>query len=262
MYIGVLGSNGMLGRAVVDACTKQNVECVQFRHYGGEGVYVDICDPSLERNLRNVDALINCAGCIQRDRQFYMVQVNALGPHNIARSFDGPIVHVSTDCVFSGRLDDPYHTYHTPDPLDLYGRSKACGEVESDHVLNVRTSFIGFDHGLLHWATHNEGQVEGWVNAVWSGSTVWAVADQLVRCAVNFKGGGIAHLATLQPINKSQLLGFLSHILHLPLAIKDVQFPVIDRSLEPTIVLPGINEVAEDLIERYKKLDKVVGWAR
>lgn len=262
MYIGVLGSAGMLGKAVVEACEKLGIECIGYSHHSGPGQHIDVCDPLLERNLRNSDVLINCTGCIRKDRPFDMVRVNALGPHNVAQSFGGPIVHVSTDCVFSGKYDEPYPTYYTPDPIDLYGRSKVCGEVARDNVLNVRTSFIGFDHGLLHWAMHNEGVVEGWSNALWSGSTVWVVADQLVRCAVNFKHGGIAHLATLEPISKFQLLGFLSYALKLPLAVKAVQLPMIDRSLEPTIILPSITEVAEDLLERYARLEKVSTWSR
>lgn len=254
MRIAILGSRGMLGRAVVESCQKQGVE---YKIYTRDEV-------DITRRIGNLhaDCVINCAGCIYGKPSYHIVRTNAFGPHNLAQYFGGPIVHVSTDCVFSGRLDEPYPTYFTPDPIDLYGRSKACGEVEAEHVLNVRTSFIGFDHGLLHWAINNEGQVEGWTNAMWSGSTVWAVADELVKCAVNFKGGGVAHLATLYPISKFQLLGFLSAALHLPLAIKGVQFPVIDRSLEPTIVLPNIVEVVEDIVERYAKLDKVVGWSR
>lgn len=67
--------------------------------------------------------------------------VNALGPRNLARfcaAHDIPLVHVSTDYVFSGTADAlpggpprrvPYAETDSPAPLSAYGVSKRAGEL-------------------------------------------------------------------------------------------------------------------------------------
>jgi len=246
MYIGVLGTGGMLGKAVVEACIEKGMVC-----HGYDREQIDICDANLIVTL-NADVVINCAGVIDKANTLGMVKTNALGPHVLATWFSGPIIHVSTDCVFSGIYDDPYPVHFNPDPVDLYGRTKLVGEVKADHVLNVRTSFIGFDHGFLRWLIDNRnGQIEGWANAMWSGSTVYAVARGLVDMAVNFKNGGIAHLATLKGVDKCMLAFGLGNLLDLHLSITRSMMPVIDRTLEPTHILPDVSEVSDELRSKF-----------
>ena len=58
------------------------------------------------------------------------------------------LVHVSTDYVFDGTLDRPYHEWDEPNPQSVYGRSKLFGEREAlvaravrrrrAHVVGVR----------------------------------------------------------------------------------------------------------------------------
>ena len=53
------------------------------------------------------------------------------------------LVHVSTDFVFDGRLDRPYHEWDTPNPLSVYGASKLAGEQEAGpEACVVRTSWV------------------------------------------------------------------------------------------------------------------------
>lgn len=255
--IVVTGAGGMLGKAVEEYCYEHNIDVWGYGHDK-----MNICDPHiLEREIGLVTkpvAVINCAGNVHKGNTYTldMVKTNALGPHVLAEHVKCPIIHVSTDCVFSGMYDAPYPVSWLPDPIDLYGRTKLVGEVKADHVLNVRTSFIGFDHGLMRWLL-DQGQsynVEGWSNAMWSGSTVWAVARSLVQMALNFKEGGIEHLATIDAISKYDLLCFLGKIFNLSIVIHNQMIPVIDRSLEPTVVLPSVFSEYEDLQRRYKQL--------
>lgn len=253
MRLGILGANGMLGKAVVQDCKERGIDCFICNRY-----IVDITKESNIRTLLNdrADIVINCAGSIHKGNTYTidMVNANALGPHLLAEHFRKPIIHVSTDCVFSGIYDAPYPVTFLPDPVDLYGRTKLVGEVKADHVLNVRTSFIGFEHGLLAWlCSHSDwSTIEGWQNAIWSGSTVWAVAEKLVDMALNFTEGGIVHLATKEPIDKYNLLSQLKMLLGLKINIRPVIMPVVDRSLEPTVLLPQVVGVANDLINRYQ----------
>ena len=58
--------------------------------------------------------------------------VNAVGPRNLAlacRDMDAVLVHMSTDYVFSGRKGTPYVEDDPVDPVNIYGVSKAAGEM-------------------------------------------------------------------------------------------------------------------------------------
>lgn len=74
---------------------------------------------------------------------------NALGPRNLslaAAERGAAILHVSTDYVFDGQKDSPYHEYDEPAPLSHYGRSKLAGEtvvrqLNQRHYV-VRTAWV------------------------------------------------------------------------------------------------------------------------
>lgn len=73
-------------------------------------------------------------------------RVNALGTRHVAegaRRAGARVCYLSTDYVFDGTLDRPYHEWDEPNPLSVYGRSKLAGERElgpGDTV--VRTSWV------------------------------------------------------------------------------------------------------------------------
>ena len=55
---------------------------------------------------------------------------------------------ISTDFVFDGTLDRPYHERDAPNPLSVYGRSKLAGEREAGpDATVVRTSWVCGEHG-------------------------------------------------------------------------------------------------------------------
>ena len=72
------------------------------------------------------------------------------------------------------------------DADDLYGRSKALGEVDRPGCLTIRTSIIGRDFlkqsALLEWfLAQRGGTVRGYRNAVFSGLTTQALARVMGR---------------------------------------------------------------------------------
>lgn len=72
--------------------------------------------------------------------------VNSMGTRNVAeaaRRFGAHVVYVSTDYVFDGTSDRPYHEWDRPSPLSVYGQSKLGGELELDRSSTVvRTSWV------------------------------------------------------------------------------------------------------------------------
>jgi dTDP-4-dehydrorhamnose reductase len=242
----VFGAGGMLGRALIEELGRRGAQAHPVLH-----AEVDIADwfdvsrvIGTLHNQDEVDVIFNAAGVLNTGVDpIKMVQANALGPHVVATAagFYGiPVIHVSTDCVFSGGWHPSRRAYSTkdfPDPIDLYGRTKLVGEASGDHVTNVRTSFVGPDHGLWAWVMEQAragALVEGWTEALWSGSTVWAVAEGLVKLAELGALGGIIHLATEKPITKYEAIQRIAHHEGVPLEVLESKRIVIDRTLYPT----------------------------
>lgn len=265
----ITGKHGMLGKALMGEAKKVGhvVEAV-------DRWQVPIHDPRPVRDALNAvrpAILINAAGVIplahaDGDYNTEMVLANALGPQVLAaecRRQGIRLIHVSTDCVFSGQPPVAIHSVsELPDAADVYGRSKLVGEsiVLGDHPLElitvVRTSFIGFDHGLLHWLleeTQDGDELTGFTRAWWSGSTVGAVARALVAMAAD-PPGGIQHLATARAISKHALLRMLIDGLVLNRRLLASEAPFIGRGLIPTIDLPAWeDEIAALAHERARR---------
>lgn len=244
--VAVFGPSGMLGRQVV--------KCLQEAGYTPQPIYRRMFDLlNKESVLVSVDgcsAAINCAGMIpvKETSVVDMIHVNSIFPHVLA-SCGIPTVLVSTDCVFSGRGARKYTVTSLPDPRDYYGRSKALGEVIAPHVCVVRSSFIGCDHGFMNWVFSNHTiakaigetqKIEGRKNALWTGSTVTAVARELVGLLGDMPSG-MVHLATEQVINKFDLALMIIELNELDLEVVPAYQPVLNRALEPTHLLPSID---------------------
>lgn len=186
------------------------------------------------------EVVINCAGIVKSvcDDALEAVRVNAALPHLLAKilaRWQGRLVQVSTDCVFSGRRGD-YAEDDLPDPEDLYGRSKLLGEVVEPPHLTVRTSFIGFEprtrRGLLDWFLAQEGTVRGFRKAIWSGLTADRLAVVLNDLAERREVTGLLHGAG-ESIDKDTLLRQLARVFGKEnVEIEAVDEPVIDRSLD------------------------------
>ena len=65
------------------------------------------------------------------------------------RNYNGQLIHISTDYVFDGDNNQPYLTDYKPNPLSIYGKSKAEGESEilkilgrTNKVFILRTSWL------------------------------------------------------------------------------------------------------------------------
>jgi len=108
----------------------------------------DIADwRETHQRLRNEtpDLIVHCAGYTDVDgaetHEEKAFAVNATGTRNVAlvcQKLHIPMVYISTDYVFDGSRNTPYHEHDVANPLNVYGKSKLAGE---EHVKNLLTRF-------------------------------------------------------------------------------------------------------------------------
>jgi dTDP-4-dehydrorhamnose reductase len=229
MRVLVLGGAGMLGHKL---CQTLSSDFETYATFRGEppavpGVFehtnvlsgVDASDvETMSATVRRVRPafVLNAVGLVKQrsaaSDPIQAISINSLLPHRLAamcRAEDARLIHISTDCVFSGRRGG-YTEEDVPDPVDLYGRSKLLGEIDASHVLTLRTSIIGRELGaglgLVEWFLSNAGgRVNGYRNAVYSGVTTRALSLILARVMEGAPLSGVLHVSA-RPITKLDLL--------------------------------------------------------
>lgn len=189
------------------------------------------------------EAVVNAVGIVKQRTEAKEIipslEVNALLPHRLAlmcRAVGARLVHLSTDCVFSGRKGN-YRETDVPDAEDLYGRTKLLGEVSEAHCVTLRTSMIGPElsrkTSLLEWFLAQRGQtVKGFTKAIFSGFPTTELARLVERVLVDVPAlHGLYHAAA-GPISKYDLLGLIRDRLKLPVTIERDSSFECDRSLD------------------------------
>jgi dTDP-4-dehydrorhamnose reductase len=246
MKILVFGGAGMLGHQLVKTLHRAGHE-VQAPSSDAVDIrrFVDLANIA---HAFRPEVIINCAGIVksQRVSRETMIEVNALAPHTIhyvAQVAGARMIHISTDCVFSGNtpLGNLYTEHAVPDPRDTYGQTKLLGEVTDRGCVTLRTSMIGREnrvqpHGLLEWFLAQRGTVTGWSNAWFNGLTTQALSRAILHVLVRPQHSGLYHVGTV-PITKAMLLCMLAaHYRgsYAPADIKLAAEPRINRALDPT----------------------------
>jgi dTDP-4-dehydrorhamnose reductase len=188
------------------------------------------------------DVVVNCIGVVkqldQASEPLTAIPINSVLPHRLAQLCavaGARLIHVSTDCVFSGSRG-AYKESDFPDADDLYGRSKLLGEVDYPHAVTLRTSIIGHEiegaRSLLCWFLSQQGRVRGFTRAIFSGLPTVELA-RVVRDFVlpNPQLKGLYQVASA-PINKYDLLTLFAQAYDKTIAIEPFADFVIDRSLD------------------------------
>ncbi len=257
MKILVLGAGGMLGNAMFRVLSRRADWRVNGTLRAGEALR--FFPPELSRRLltgvdvqqpdgllgafseTRPEVVINCVGMIKQragaEDPLHAIPLNALLPHRLARwcsLLGARLVHISTDCVFSGKKGG-YRETDFPDAEDLYGRSKCLGEVTQAHTVTLRTSLIGHAlkgaHGLVDWFLAQTDRCGGYTRAVFSGLPTVELA-RVVRDVVIPRNGlsGVYHVAAA-PISKYDLLREVARVYGKRIDIVPDDRLVIDRSL-------------------------------
>jgi len=267
MLVLILGGGGMLGHQVWAAARQRFDARVAVRQrpqsplFDDERVIegFDAADfDGVRRLVERVrpDAVVNCVGVVKQlaaaKDPIASITINALFPHVVAR-LAPRVIQISTDCVFSGTRGH-YRESDTPDPIDLYGRSKLLGELDAPH-LTLRTSIVGREfgtsHGLLEWFLRQRN-ARGYTRALFSGVSTNVLA-RIVCDVVERPLEGLYHVAG-EAISKYDLLVLLNETFDAHIAIEPDDRVVIDRTLDGArfaaatgIAIPSWRAMAEEL---------------
>ncbi len=239
MKILVLGCNGMLGHQFAKYFTaKYEVYGLLHHQYIGSNIEdiinennvvqnIDLTDFNrMEAILNDIrpDIILNAVGVIkQRDVKtspVKYIEINSLLPHKIAilaAKINSKFIHMSTDCVFSGKKGQYLQT-DLVDAEDIYGKTKYLGEVSYSNCITLRTSIIGLElnykKSLIEWFLSQKGCVNGYSNAIFSGFTTIEMARIIERVLLHYPNlSGVYHVAS-NPISKYELLTKLSEKLN------------------------------------------------
>jgi dTDP-4-dehydrorhamnose reductase len=255
----ILGVTGMLGSAVYRTLSQDSAFEVwgtlrsagALRHFAEQDrarlqCGVDVLDQdALVGVLERIrpDVVINCVGLIKQlaDAQdpLSALPINAMLPHRLARlcGLTGArLIHVSTDCVFSGRKGG-YVEADLSDAEDLYGKSKFIGELhEVAHAITLRTSIIGHELGsnyaLVDWFLSQVGPVKGYAKAIFSGLPTVELARVMKDHVIPAPElHGLYHVS-VEPIDKLSLLRLVAEVYGHKIQINSDEQVCIDRSLD------------------------------
>ncbi|HYF08775.1 MAG TPA: SDR family oxidoreductase [Acetobacteraceae bacterium] len=258
----VLGAGGMLGTALVRELAQAGVVVIAAARRPLAGLPAGVTQAApgdlrdaaaLSRLVAEAapDVVVNAAGLIKQrpeaEDPAAAIETNALLPHRLAAlcaARDARLIHVSTDCVFSGSTEGRrgpagYRETDPPDPTDLYGRSKLLGETTGPHCLTLRMSLIGREaagtrHGLVEWFLAAPGPVRGYARALFSGLTTPVAARLVLSILRDYpRLHGLWHAAA-EPISKLDLLRAMRDRAKPGLGIEAVDGPAIDRRLDGT----------------------------
>jgi len=209
-----------------------------------ESIVADVRDVESLSVVTQFDAVVNCVGVLNRavDASPYSgIWVNSCLPHllvELARDSHTRVIHLSTDCVFSGHEGGGYREDSFRSADTLYGRSKALGEVVDEKNLTLRTSIVGPDInsngiGLFTWFMQQSGSVPGYTRVPWSGVTTIALASA-VDAALKQELTGLYHLVNNTTISKYDLLGLFNDLRDVPVTLAASDVVQEDKSLIDT----------------------------
>lgn len=252
----IIGATGMAGHMLyynLKQCKKYHLIPVCYRNpISEDSLIIDVRDTEKlikEIKLNKPSFVINCVGILVKGSQHNQenaIYINAYYPHLLSKiiqehSPKTQLIHISTDCVFSGKKG-LYKVDDEKDALDVYGMSKNLGEINNTNDLTIRTSIIGPElkkngEGLFHWLMSNRDKkfINGYTKSIWGGITTLELAKQILQVLEN-KETGIIQLTNGMPISKYDLLMLIAEQFNLSVKIIPVDGVVTDKSFLPSVL--------------------------
>jgi dTDP-4-dehydrorhamnose reductase len=171
MKVWVVGSQGMLGSALLAFLKKEKIEAVGTSRSEADVTQMTqlvkmhrLIQPT---HIINCTAFTNVDGAESNAAEAFAVNVEgAVNLALLAKSSGDRFIHVSTDYVFDGKKQSPYVEEEACSPINQYGKSKREGELKILQMYPkaciVRTSWLfgskgkNFISSILQWLKEKE----------------------------------------------------------------------------------------------------------
>ena len=138
----VLGSTGLIGHQVynyLDDNNKYQLFNISYRKkLNDQTILCDVRNQDdFVNNIKSIspDIIVNCIGILIKganENPENAIYINAYMPHMLMKLSDEiscKLIHISTDCVFSGNKNTPYDELDFKDGEDTYAKTKGLGEI-------------------------------------------------------------------------------------------------------------------------------------
>ena len=266
----VLGSTGMAGHTIMLYLKERGHQVDGFAR-GGQSQFVniigDIKDEVFLNSLfldNDYVSVINCIGVLNEfadNNKSMAVYLNSYLPHmltEITKNMNTQVIHISTDCVFSGKRGNYIET-DFKDGETFYDRTKAVGELYDGKNITLRNSIVGPDMkrkgiGLLNWFMQQDKPIYGYAEAKWTGITTLELAKIVERLAMG-EYTGLYNMVNNKSISKLELLNlFNNYFRNNVVSILPTNSLIIDKSLVRTrfdfeYIIPNYETMIQELAE-------------
>lgn len=226
----VIGVKGMAGHMLYNYFTESKLYDVyglgRNIESGSQLFNLDVSDTTQLQSLftaNQFDYVVNCIGILNKDAEDFpskAIWFNSYFPHyleEITKETKTKIIHISTDCVFSGK-EGGYTENDIKNGIGFYAQSKALGELTNPKDVTIRTSIIGPELnqngiGLFHWfmCQSDEVKISGYSNAFWSGLTTLELAKVVLEI-IGQNISGLIQVAPSSKIDKYNLISMFNSI--------------------------------------------------
>lgn len=270
----ILGSTGLIGHQVFNYLHlngRYDLSDIVYRKKLRESsVIVDARDEDIFfRAIKDISPnfIVNCIGALisSADNDIEnAIFLNSYMPHRLASladSLDAKLIHISTDCVFSGDKDSPYLEGDHKEGIGNYAKTKGLGEVIYKNHLTLRTSVVGPElkndgEELFHWFMNQSEAISGYTKSIWSGVTTIELA-KAVECSIRRDITGLHHVTNNLSINKFDLLNLFKKHTGKDINISPIDGKKSDKSFIDTrglfdFEIPTYDLMIAEMIELMK----------
>lgn len=297
MTVHILGANGMVGHVVSRHLSDIGLEVKEYirRNFSPHVPYF-LMDKG--------DWVINCIGVtrhrldeVARSEHSYTeasrfeqdaIYINGILPRKLAVScvqHGAYLIHISTDCVFSGELDynlesnrfrNGYREDDRPDAKDLYGVTKSIGDCFSPNAVTLRCSMVGPEienkRYLWEWVKkHDDREIDGYVHHRWNGVTTLALARIIrgvIAAGYRYMGLTVQHVMPADWVSKYDLMKLIAsaediHFYNLRWAQTnhkdmrlDTRYPEVNKHLwegAGYTAIPSIADLVSEMAQWHKE---------
>jgi len=267
----VLGSTGLIGHQVfnyLDKTEKYELHNIAYRKKLNDNTI--LCNVRNQKEFIDTiksispDVIINCIGILIKGANLdpeNAIFINSYMPHvlmNLSDELNSKLIHISTDCVFSGNKGIAYLEEDFKDGKDTYAKSKGLGEIINEKHLTLRTSVIGPElktdgEELFHWFMSQSGEINGFTKAIWSGVTTLMLA-KVIDWAIENKTTGLYHVTNNKSIDKYTLLCLIKKYTKKDISInpingKELNKSFVDTRGELNFTIPDYEIMVKEMIQ-------------